>query len=268
MELKLIFFCLQIVAHLSADFFFQTYELAREKNEKGFKTWYLVVHGLIVLLTSYILSFEIKFILGSLIISVSHYLIDGIKSLIINKIENDPSNQDLKITNYSKYKLLFYSFLRKYIFYLDQLIHLVIIYTVIELYFQYVFNSPSYGLKIAKLIPYYKEVIFATGIILCLKPSNILIGQILKTFNINIEGDNKNADELKNAGKLIGVIERILTIIFIIFQQFGAVGFLLAAKSILRYKEADTKKTEYVLIGTMLSFAISIIIGLLIIKLK
>jgi hypothetical protein len=49
---------------------------------------------------------------------------------------------------------------------------------------------------------------------------------------------------------------------FILLNQFEAVGFLLAAKSILRFKEAETLKSEYVLIGTMLSFAIAIAFGI------
>ena len=46
-------------------------------------------------------------------------------------------------------------------------------------------------------------------------------------------------------------------------NQFEAVGFLLAAKSILRYKNDDgdgSNKTEYVLIGTLLSFSITLAI--------
>jgi hypothetical protein len=51
-------------------------------------------------------------------------------------------------------------------------------------------------------------------------------------------------------------------------NQFASVGFLIAAKSILRFsdKENTQKKTEYVLIGTLMSFAAAAIIGILINK--
>jgi hypothetical protein len=39
---------------------------------------------------------------------------------------------------------------------------------------------------------------------------------------------------------------------------------LIAAKSILRYGNNETLKTEYVLIGTMLSFGIAVIAGIII----
>ncbi len=55
-----------------------------------------------------------------------------------------------------------------------------------------------------------------------------------------------------------------LVLTFILLNQFEAVGFLIAAKSILRYKNDDVLKTEYVLIGTMLSFGISIALGVII----
>ena len=55
---------------------------------------------------------------------------------------------------------------------------------------------------------------------------------------------------------------------FIITNHFEAIGFLLAAKSIFRFgdlKEAkDRKLTEYVLIGTLLSFGIAILAGLVV----
>ena len=73
-------------------------------------------------------------------------------------------------------------------------------------------------------------------------------------------------DSLENAGTYIGIFERLLVFIFIIINQFGAVGFLLASKSILRIsKDSDEegrKKTEYVLVGTLISFFIAILIGL------
>ena len=53
---------------------------------------------------------------------------------------------------------------------------------------------------------------------------------------------------------------------FIITNNWSGVGFLLAAKSIFRFgdltKSDDRKLTEYILIGTLLSFTFSIITGL------
>jgi hypothetical protein len=77
----------------------------------------------------------------------------------------------------------------------------------------------------------------------------------------------KPGDDLLNAGKLIGNIERVLTLTLLLMGQYEAIGFIIAGKSILRYEGEKTAKTEYVLVGTLLSFGIAIIIGILILKL-
>jgi len=77
-------------------------------------------------------------------------------------------------------------------------------------------------------------------------------------ISINI----KDNEELLNAGKLIGNIERVLTLTLVLLNQYEIVGFIIAAKSILRFKDTDTSRTEYVLIGTLLSFGIAILLGI------
>jgi hypothetical protein len=93
--------------------------------------------------------------------------------------------------------------------------------------------------------------------LICLKPTNIFIRQTLmaaKISDIPFAGG-----ELENAGKLIGVLERILVLTFVIVGKIEVIGFLIAAKTILRYKDTDTTKSEYVLIGTMISFGIAML---------
>ncbi len=103
--------------------------------------------------------------------------------------------------------------------------------------------------------------LFAFAILCCLKPTNILIKLVLDKYKI---GDAESCQSIKNAGALIGNLERILTMVFVLIGQYEAVGFIVAAKSLLRFKETDTAKTEYVLAGTLLSFGIATILGLLV----
>ena len=70
------------------------------------------------------------------------------------------------------------------------------------------------------------------------------------------------SDELHNAEKIIGNTERLMTLTFVLTGDYEVVGFIMAAKSILRYSESKTAKSEYVLIGTLLSYAIAIFLGL------
>jgi hypothetical protein len=71
---------------------------------------------------------------------------------------------------------------------------------------------------------------------------------------------------LASAGKWIGICERMLILTFVLMQQYTAIGFLMTAKSILRFseKEANTQlKTEYVLVGTLVSFTSAAMTGIL-----
>ena len=66
-----------------------------------------------------------------------------------------------------------------------------------------------------------------------------------------------------NAGKLIGTLERVISLALILVDQFAAVGFIIAAKSLLRFRDTATARTEYLLIGTLLSFGIVILLGII-----
>ena len=78
--------------------------------------------------------------------------------------------------------------------------------------------------------------------------------------------EDNTEDSLQYAGKYIGIIERLLVFLFVVLNQWGAIGLLIAAKSILRFSDLsrakDRKLTEYIIIGTLLSTAIAIITGL------
>jgi len=71
---------------------------------------------------------------------------------------------------------------------------------------------------------------------------------------------------LDRAGWWIGVIERVLVLTFVIIGKWEPIGFLLAAKSVLRFGDLreprERGQTEYVLIGTLLSVGLTILLGL------
>ncbi len=77
---------------------------------------------------------------------------------------------------------------------------------------------------------------------------------------------------LPNAGKYIGWVERILILTFILGGYEAAVGFLLAAKALVRYPEIkeDTRGhfAEYFLVATLTSVGLALIAGIAVNKLK
>ena len=52
--------------------------------------------------------------------------------------------------------------------------------------------------------------------------------------------------------------------VFILLGSYEVIGFLIAAKSIIRFRNDDRIVTEYFLAGTLLSIAIAVACGLLV----
>lgn len=92
--------------------------------------------------------------------------------------------------------------------------------------------------------------------LICWKPANIFIKLMLKHYCVNMPKDQANGS---NPDTLIGIIERWLILLFVCLQRYDAFGLLIAAKSIIRFIEKDSAKTEYVLAGTLLSILLVVI---------
>ena len=93
------------------------------------------------------------------------------------------------------------------------------------------------------------------------------LGYATQRWRADIEkSSERSATSLSEAGKWIGVFERILVLTFVLYNHFEGIGFLIAAKSILRFNDIKgdhmRKEAEYVLIGTLMSFALSIATGI------
>jgi len=151
-------------------------------------------------------------------------------------------------TNKLKSKYLY----RHAFFLLDQGLHIISISLFIKYFYNYeidyslIFNNRNY--------------LFLISIICIVFVSGILIKKILEIFSFDMDTEG-----LKNAGYYIGVLERLFVFVFVITSFWEGIGFLLAAKSIFRFgdlkENKEIKLTEYILIGTLLSFGIAILIG-------
>ena len=114
--------------------------------------------------------------------------------------------------------------------------------------------TPSGGLL-------YTSVILLAGFLLTVFGSGVLVAYVAGRI---IEQNDLQLDGLKNGGRMIGQLERALIFLLILTGQPGGIGFLVAAKSILRFEEAKKQPiAEYVLIGTLLSFTLAITFSVL-----
>ena len=226
-----------LLAHFLGDFVFQSNKWIKHKEKNKFKSIFLYIHILIhgILLFG-VLGFKKQYYLPITFILFTHFVIDGLK--LLRPINND-----------------------RILFFLDQLAHLAILF--------WVANDWSLNFDIQTYIT-EKNLLFALAIVLLTSVTSIVLKVIFSIWKKEIEEISKKDCSLENAGKYIGMLERLLVFSFVLLNQWEAIGFLLAAKSVFRFgdltKAKDRQLTEYILIGTLLSFGIAILIGLTYLK--
>ncbi|MEB2775772.1 DUF3307 domain-containing protein [Algoriphagus sp. D3-2-R+10] len=228
-----------ILAHLVGDFLLQPTSWVKEKE--SLKVYsrklyiHVLIHGLLVLLLLWNIS------QWPIIVSVmaAHLIIDMTKLYGQKK----------------KTKTTW--------FVIDQLLHLAsliaiwAIFARVEIDIQGIFQNP----KILGLI---------TIIFFLTQPTSIILSNMLRKWSDSIP--TQPDQSLQNAGKYIGILERLFVFGFILTGHWEAVGFLIAAKSVFRFgdlrKSKERKLTEYILIGTLLSFGTAMLSGLIFISIS
>ncbi len=219
-----------IVAHLISDFLLQPTAWREDKRRKKLRSHYLYIHGIIHGLVAYLLLAEWSLWYIPILIGLSHIAIDVWK---INSRENTRN------------------------FIIDQFLHFVVLIiswliingkiTALDEIVRNLFNAKTFWIYIA-------------GYMVVIWPMRYAIALATNHWKKEIRNEG-----LIDAGKWVGQIERILILTFVIVNKFEAIGFLIAAKSIFRFSDInkERKEAEYILIGTLLSFALSIVWGIL-----
>jgi len=251
-----------IVAHLLTDFILQPKSWVRDREARQGKSVKLYLHVTLTTLIAYLFSGLYDNWVIPVVIFVSHLLIDYLKS----KTSKD---------NFSY-------------FITDQVAHLTVIVVLWATLEHNLENLSNMG---SLLFGSQKFWTITAGYIFVSWPLGIIIGKATQKWRDQIAAErqrtikdsngapqtedpvlatNARYEEqelgLASAGKWIGICERVLILTFVIMQQYTAIGFLMTAKSILRFSEKETNtqlKTEYILVGTLVSFASSAMIGVL-----
>lgn len=225
-----------ILAHLLGDFILQPNSWVADKEEKKGRSIYLYLHILIHVLLALLFLWDLNLWWIAIIIGVTHFFIDLAK------------------LNFQTQKT------KRTWFFVDQFAHIVVICGLAFFYFPYFKLGDFFNAESLKLI---------TAVVFLSVPSSILIKTIISFWTpVTIDHSKLKTESLVNAGKSIGILERLLVFVFILVDHWEGVGFMIAAKSVFRFSdlaEAKQRKlTEYVLIGTLLSFGIAVLTGILI----
>jgi len=228
----MILFIKLFLAHIIGDFLLQPKRWVIQKEVKKAASGFLYLHILIHFLLIILLLWNIEYWKIALIIAVSHYVID------LLKIYATPLFKNKSIP-----------------FFIDQFLHIAVLYIC-----AYYSNLMDHTISLIQQIDWA----LLTAIVFVTYPAAIIMSILLEGMSNQINLDHKS---LPNAGKYIGIIERLFVLIFIIMGRWEAIGLLITAKSVFRFndlKESNSRKlTEYILIGTLLSFGIAILTGII-----
>lgn len=220
-----------LLAHLLTDFILQPGSWVRQRKERHFASPFLYVHGLVTAIVAWLF-------IGwpywgiAMIILVTHILIDAWKSYRPRTVTY---------------------------FIIDQLLHIFVL--AVCWYIAFIRREPfltsieSINIPVAVWIK-------TTALVFVTTPAGILIGELTRHWREKID-DGENG--LSNAGKWIGITERIIVLLLVWQGQYSAIGLLVTAKGIIRFSEKDRQeiKTEYLVLGTLLSIGLAIITGMI-----
>lgn len=230
-----------LIAHVIGDFVLQPGTWVKNKQRNKWKSSSLFFHSLIQGVLAYFIILDLYAWKIFLWIFLSHLLIDLGKSLC---------KKDTTLA-----------------FIIDQLLHLAFIVAI------WLWYTSQWSVFMNKMLDLFQTAsvwLILLGYLLCLWPVGILIGKITSSWQAQLNDDNSKG--LKKAGMYIGFTERVMIFTFILVNQYAAIGFLLAAKSVFRFGDlkdsTDRKRTEYILVGSFLSFTLAIITGILVNMLK
>lgn len=223
-----------ILMHLAGDFILQPKSWVAEKEKQGAKSLKLYLHGLIHGVLVWLVLWDLRHWAVALSITILHVGIDMVK-LSFQKKNNK--------TGW---------------FLMDQMLHVL---SIVVLWYLFFNPDISFG-ALAENLQFW---IYVTAILFLTVVCGLGIQVLLTNWTKDIYLDKEKS--LPNAGRYIGILERLLVFLFVILGRWEAIGFLIAAKSVFRFgdlKDSRNRKlTEYILIGTLLSFGIAIVTGIL-----
>lgn len=216
-----------LAAHLLTDFFLQPTRWVRDKEARKARSPYLYAH---VLLTGAVAGLFTQSIGAAFFIALTHFGIDL-----------------WKLTRHER---------RFWYFLMDQLFHAIVLVAT----WLFLIGGFEYSKEVmASYLGNFQLWATLTAYLACTHPTGLIVGMATSRWRAQVTAPGAS---LEAAGKWIGILERLLILTFLLNNQFEAIGLLIAAKALLRFRDDDLKLSEYVLIGTLLSFTMTIFIGL------
>ena len=111
------------------------------------------------------------------------------------------------------------------------------------------------------------SVVVVNLLIVNVRGGSLFVGQLVRpraVVGFDPRVDPPTTGSPARVGEAIGVLERLLIVTFMLTGAEAAVGFVIAAKTLARFKQLDDRGfAEYYLLGTLASVSVAIASALL-----
>lgn len=224
-------FLVLLAAHLVADFPLQPDWMIRRKNRPQFLVLHVVIVGIVAVL--FLAAWPAKLLA---ILLATHLAMDAVKAYFLKDT----------LTSFA----------------LDQFVHVAVIAGLSIAFPATVASGHWPAILAGQTGFYFTGLCLLSGLIAAGPVGAIIVRKATAPF---LEQIQENGAGLQKGGTYIGYLERSLVLLLILINQPAGVGFLITAKSILRFgdvkEDHQRKLTEYVIIGTFMSFGWGLLVA-------
>lgn len=242
-----------LIAHMLADFTLQTNEMAEKKKTENKFLWRHCEIYAVVMAVGCFSCMGIAPAFGMIVlIGITHCLIDWARTKYDPKYAND----GIKALG---------SFL------IDQVLHIgIILFACWLLRNQKLEGWLVFLTKNAELKQFLREILwegctldqllrYSLLFVMIMDPSSVLIK---KLSDVTCGRKNEDEQDENHTGSLIGKLERLIIVLLVMYDGYGGIGLVLAAKSMARHKKLEEQEfAESYLVGTLSSTAIAMLLA-------
>jgi hypothetical protein len=238
-------FFLFLLGHIAGDFYLQSKSLS-ERKQVASKS--VGLHGAIYSAAMLVVSIPLFFVniwAGLAVfaaLGLAHYVTDMIKFCIRSLHKNgDEDSFPVFIT--------------------DQAVHIAAVIAASYILRCFIPDGGLTALFNSMGVSYLVTVKLICALALMGRPANIIFKKIFKAA----KSEESAESGMKNAGAMIGTLERVISCVMFFLGQYAAIAIVLTAKSIARYNRLSTDPgfAEYYLTGTLSSIAYAILVSML-----
>ncbi len=237
---------LLVVGHVLGDFLLQTRWMARQKE----RHWgVLFLHAALVLVAHAAVLWPFlsgRLVVGLLGLSVLHLVFDAARARAFG-----PWGASLGA------------------FFVDQILHLGAVFVLWRLVVNWTGGvAAEWSPSVAWLTWYARWSVVAAAYVFNGRGATRIVRGVLERFPRAVPADADGSGNEYEMGRTIGNLERYLALTLVLFNQWAALGLIMAAKSIARFPEFTGQRhkdfAEYYLIGTLTSVLVALASGIVV----